>query len=144
MAKNSEKAGYARCLFSAAMGLLFIATIANFDRFFFKRNNSFCLHFLYSSLPANPDWDLPMPTSEETLHLDKILDQKFHYFAKGSRCFAFISDDQKYVIKFHRYPSHMRIFPHLTHFFSYRFNERRKKIREYNLKRIRVNFESYK
>lgn len=126
------------------MFVLFIAAVAQIDRIFFKRSSSFCPHFLYSCLPANPDWDLPTPTSEETLLLDPILNQKFHYFAKGTRCFAFVSDDQKYVIKFHRYPSHMRLFPWLTHPFSYSFTERRKKIKEYNLKRIQANFRSYK
>ncbi len=126
------------------MLFLFSTTVANLDRVFFKRNSSFCLHFLYSCLPANPDWDLPMPTADETLFLDQILEQKFHYFAKGSRCFGFISDDQKYVIKFHRYPSHLRSFPQFTHFFSYRFNPRRKKIKQYNLQQIHANFESYK
>jgi hypothetical protein len=123
------------------MLLLLIATIAHVDRVFFKRSSSFCAHFVHSSLPANPDWDLP---SNETLLLDKILDQKFHYLAKGAHCFAFISEDRNYVIKFHRYPSHMRRFPWFTHPFSYCFSKRRQQIKEYNFKRIKAHFDSYK
>jgi hypothetical protein len=85
-----------------------------------------------------------MPSSDQKVLLDEILQQKFHYLAKGLHCYAFISEDQKYVIKFHRYASHMRLFPWLTHPFSYHFNERRKKIKEHNFQRLHVNFTSYK
>jgi hypothetical protein len=114
------------------------------DREFFKRNSSFSVRFLYSCLPNKAEWDLPKPSSEQEALLDKILAQKFHYLAKGAHCYAFVSEDQNYVVKFHRYPSHMRIFPWLTHPFSYQFNERRKKIKEHNFQKLATNLTSYK
>lgn len=126
------------------MLVLFIGTISRVDRVFFKRNSSFSIRFLYSCLEPNPEWDLPPLTLDQSRLLDQILEQKFQYLAKGVHCYAFVSQDQKYVIKFHRYPSHMRVFPWLTHPFSYYFSERRKKIKAYNLQRLRTNFDSYK
>ena len=126
------------------MLVLFIGAMARIDRVFFKRNNSFCIRFLFSSLPNRAEWDLPPPSPEEEAHLDTILTQKFHYLGKGAHCSAFVSEDQKYVIKFHRYPSHMRIFPWLNHPFSYQFNDRRKKIMKYNEKRLDYILQNYK
>ena len=127
------------CLF-----VLFIAAIARTDRVFFKRNSSFSVRFLFSNLPNSPEWDLPEPTANELDQLDTALQQKFHYLGKGAHCYAFVSADEKYVIKFHRFASHMRIFSWVNHPFSYRLNERRKKIKEYNLKKLRYNWQNYK
>ncbi len=126
-----------------SMFILLAACLVRVDRIFFKRNSSFSIRFLYSSLPNNVEWDLPPPTPEQNKLLDEILNQKFHYLAKGCHCYAFVSEDQNYVIKFHRYASHMRIFPWLTHPLSYQFNERRKKIMEHNFERLHINFTSY-
>jgi hypothetical protein len=126
-----------------SMSLLLIAGLGYIDRTFFKRNSSFCIRFLYSCLPSNPKWDLPFLPKEEASHLDEILNQKFYYLAKGAHCYAFISEDKQYVIKFHRYPSHMRLFPWLNRPFAYQFEERRKKIKEYNIQRLCASFQSY-
>jgi hypothetical protein len=131
-------------IFFLSMIVVFMGGLVHIDRIFFKRNSGFCVRFLYSCLPNNPEWDLTPPSPEEVDQLKQILGQKFHYLAKGCHCYAFISEDQQYVIKFHRYPSHMRLFPWLNHPFSYRFDERRKKIKEYNRQRLRSNLQSYK
>ena len=126
------------------MLLIFIGTLARIDRVFFKRNHSFCIRFIYSSLDNRPEWDLPPPSTAEVAQLDEVLKQKFHYLAKGCHCYAFISDDQQYVIKFHRYASHMRIFPWLNHPFSYQFSEHRKEILKHNMQKLAENLQSYK
>lgn len=123
---------------------LFIGLLSYTDRVFFKHNGGFCIAFLYSSIKENPEWEIPPPTLQEKAFLDEILNQKFHYLAKGCHCYAFVSEDQSYVIKFHRYPSHMRRFSWAYHPFSYLFNERRKKIKEHNLERLLINLKSYK
>ncbi|MBS0605172.1 MAG: hypothetical protein JSS60_09095 [Verrucomicrobia bacterium] len=128
----------------AAMVILSIGALATVDRIYFKRNHSFSVRFLYSSLPSNPDWDLPPPTQQEETILDEVLKQKFHYLAKGCHTYAFLSEDGKYVIKFHRYASHMRIFSWINHPFSYHFKERRKKIKEHNMRRLQANMLSYR
>jgi hypothetical protein len=70
--------------------------------------------------------------------------QKFHYLAKGCHTYAFLSEDGQYVLKFHRYASHMRQFPWLNHPLSYQLCSRRKKIREHNLQKLHENMQSYK
>jgi hypothetical protein len=128
----------------ATLLVCWIGCLAHVDRIYFKRNRSFSIRFIYSSLPHHPEWDLAPPTIEQQQLLDQILKQKFRYLAKGNHCYAFISADDKYVIKFHRYPSHMRIFPWLNHPFSYLFSQRRKKIKEHNFRRLKANFTSYR
>jgi hypothetical protein len=123
--------------------LLFIVTLARVDRIFFKRGSSFSVRFLYSNLENRPEWQLPPPTDGQLTVLDQVLKQKFHYLAKGAHCYAFISEDQNYVVKFHRYASHMRKLSWVNHPFSYRFSERRKKIKEYNLQKLSYNLKSY-
>ena len=131
-------------LFFFLMLILFLASTVKIDRIFFKRNSSFSIHFLFSSLPNRSEWDLPPPSHDELQKLDSALTQKFHYLGKGAHCYAFVSEDEQYVIKFHRFASHMRIFPWLNHPFSYRFNAERKKIKEYNLQKLSYNLQNYK
>lgn len=130
-------------LFLLALLLFFLATV-RIDRIFFKRNSSFSIRFLFSALPNRPEYDLPLPSIQELQELDTILKQKFHYLSKGAHCYAFVSEDNKYVIKFHRYASHMRVLSWVNHPFSYRFDPRRKKIKEYNLQKLTYNLQNYK
>ncbi len=127
-----------------SMALLFITSLVHLDRVFFKASKSFSPRFFYTCLPNDPKWDLKEPSTEELALLDTILDQKFHYLNKGAHCFAFMSEDEKYVIKLHRYASHMRVFPWLTHPFSYQFSERRKKIKQHNFEILNYNLANYK
>lgn len=122
---------------------LFIGSLVCLNRVFFKQNQGFCIAFLYPSIENNPKWENPLPNLEDS-SLNQILNQKFYYLAKGCHCYAFLSEDQKYVIKFHRYPSHMRLFSWAYHPFSYVFSDRRKKIKEHNMQRLQINFQSYK
>jgi hypothetical protein len=127
-----------------SMLVLFMGMLVRIDRIYFKRNHSFCIRFIYSSIDNRSEWDLPVPSSSEIASLDEVLKQKFHYLAKGCHCYAFISEDQQYVIKFHRYASHMRMFPWLNHPFSYQFSEHRKSIMKHNLEKLGENLQSYK
>lgn len=123
---------------------LFTALLVRIDRLFFKQNSSFCARFLFTCLPNETQWDLPSPAEAELAQLDEVLAQKFHYLGKGAHCYAFVSEDQNYVIKFHRYASHMRIFPWLNHPFAYKFDPKRIKIKEYNLQKLQYNLQNYK
>lgn len=124
--------------------LLFMVAIIQLDQLFFRRASRFSPRFLISSMPYNPQWDLPALSEEEQHLLDELCSQKFHYLNKGTRCFAFLSEDRQYVIKFHRYPSHLRLFPWLNRPLAYQISPKRKQIKEYNIKRILGNFSSYK
>lgn len=123
---------------------LFIGILSYANRIFFKQNGGFCIAYLYSSIKKNPAWEIPPLSTQEQVGINEILNQKFYYLAKGCHCDAFVSEDQKYVIKFHRYASHLRRFSWVYHPISYLFSQRRKKIKEHNLERLLVNLQSYK
>ncbi len=124
--------------------IIFALLLIRADRVFFKNNNSFSVRFLFSSLSPEPSLDLPRPTEQEIETLDEALKQKFRYLGKGAHCYAFVSEDNQYVIKFHRFASHMRILPWLNHPFAYSFKEHRKKIKAHNEEKLLYNLSNYK
>src|SRR5262249_20212942 len=103
------------------MFFLFAGVLKGVDRLFFQRNGKFCVWHLYPSLSKVTEWEMPALSPEEEKRLDVILNQRFHYLAKGAHCFAFVSDDQNYVIKFHRFASHLRPLSWLSRPFAYHF-----------------------
>lgn len=54
---------------------------------------------IHSNLPHQSQWEIALPQDEKH-PLEKIFSQKFHYLGNGAQCYAFISQDQKYVLKF--------------------------------------------
>ncbi len=130
-------------LFWGALSL-FCLVLVRIDRVAFKQNDSFNIRYIFSHLSGDPKWAIDPPTAEEMQSIDQILDQKFYYLAKGAHAFAFMSEDGKYVIKFHKYPSHMRILSWVNRPFAYQFSKKRIKIKEYNFKKLDYNLSNYK
>lgn len=120
-----------------------LACLISIDRYFFKCNASFSIRFIYTCNPDRAEWDLPT-SNEQIQTLDDIVSQEFTYLGKGAHCFAFESKDKKYILKFHRFPSHMRPFPWLNRPFAYLFNKKRIEIKEYNWQRYHYFMENYK
>ncbi len=62
--------------------------------------------FTITSITQKVSYETSMPlghfSKEEADLFEAITDQKFFYLGKGSQCFAFVSDDGGYVIKFFR------------------------------------------
>jgi hypothetical protein len=125
-----------RALFPLAVFAFFFALFP-LDRFFFKHNNSFCLHFIQAPLSYNPAWEASAPFPEETLS------QSYKYLSKGSQSFVFESEDGKWVVKFYKFPSHMRALSWLKHPLSYAWDQRRISIKKHNLDRFLLSFNSY-
>lgn len=107
------------------------------DKKTFKQNDRFNVRHILSS-----DWDGTVWAPPMRPEVQAILKQKFSYLARGMHAFAFLSEDGRYVLKFHRYPSHMRIFPWLNHPFSQK-SEKRIKIRANDLKKWQYHLNSY-
>jgi hypothetical protein len=128
-----------------AIGIIVTCTTALYclDRFFFKHNKSFCIRFIHSTLPYNPDWELPPLSPKEKESLEKILNQRFYYLNKGGQAFAFLSDDEKYVIKFCRFPSSIRPLSWICQPFS-KFKASKIQEAKRALKRLHNSFHSYK
>ncbi len=111
------------------------------DRYFFKLNDGFCIRTILGTIHPDQERETSFPPA---VNLDSVFNQEYHYLAKGHQSYAFISQDQNYVLKFYRFPSHLRLFPWLNHPLSSRLSSRRQQIMEYNLEKLDMTFNSYK
>ena len=87
----------------AVVGIFFIffcSLFVGIDRFVHRKSFLHSLSNMSSSYQHSPEWELPALNAEEKQDLDHILKQKFTFFAKGSQAYVFISEDQKYILKF--------------------------------------------
>lgn len=82
------------CLFA----LCFVAT----QRFCRKQTDTFALYKILSPLTHHSEWETPPLPAHELVNIQEILNQPFHYLARGAQCYVFVSDDHQYVIKFFR------------------------------------------
>ncbi|MBS0615136.1 MAG: hypothetical protein JSR58_01115 [Verrucomicrobia bacterium] len=117
--------------------LLFTLFLVKIDRYFLKKNSGFCLHYILSDAPCDPQWKTEGPFPRE------ILEQPFSYLGKGSQTYVFESQDGKYVLKFYKFPSHMRKIGWLKHPFAYHMDGKRASIKKHNLDRFHLSFNSY-
>lgn len=68
-----------------------------------KKTDAFTMERIHSDLTFNPAWATPVPSGKERQDLQRILSQEFHYLGCGGQCFAFVSEDGQYVIKFFKH-----------------------------------------
>jgi hypothetical protein len=123
--------------FSFLLLILFIALVCITDRFLWKLNHGFSVHIIEAPIP-------PLEENSSSLPFPKsALQQPFYYLSKGSQCFVFESKDHSIVIKFYRFPSHMRRFPWSHHPLGYLFSKHRKKIQDYNIKKFKLTMHSF-
>jgi hypothetical protein len=85
--------GTAFFLFAASLFL-------GIDRFAHHKSRRFSASKITNSHAPSPEWEIPPLSPQEKKALDQILDQKFTYYSKGSQAYVFISEDQKYILKF--------------------------------------------
>ncbi len=63
--------------------------------------SGFTIAKIRSNLLFNDTWEIDPLTEKQRIQLIKeILPQNYYYLASGTRCYAFISEDKKYVLKF--------------------------------------------
>jgi len=68
-----------------------------------KKTDGFSIAFIHSDLTFNPAWEtkpVPEQTSQE---LEKVFTQRFKYLSCGGQSFVFVSENNKYVIKFFKH-----------------------------------------
>ena len=134
--KSSRAAMSGKSIFLLGL-FIFTLFLVKIDRFFLKKNNGFCLHYILSDAPSDPLW------KTEADFPRAILEQPFTYLGKGSQTYVFESQDQKYVLKFYKFPSHMRKIGWLKHPFAYQTDGKRHKIKQHNLDRFHLSYTSY-
>jgi hypothetical protein len=117
--------------------LFFIVFVSILDRRLFKESQGFCLHIIEAPIPSTLDPNPSLPFPKE------LFAQPFRYLGKGAQSFVFESSDQTAVLKFYRFPSHLRRFPWTRHPFGYLFSSTRQNIKEYNLRRLKLSFHSF-
>jgi len=117
--------------------VVFFSSLIPLDRFFLKKNNSFCIHYIESPMMHNPSWETATPFPSEAF------DQPFYYMGKGSQTFVFESADHNWVLKFYKFPSHMRKISWLKHPIAYKRDPRRIEIKDHNIKRFLMSYSSF-
>lgn len=112
---------------------LILLTIAfvSMNRFFLRHNKGFCIGQIYSTQPIDGAWDPSSYSSVSLEELEDILTQSYSYLEKGHQSVVFESEDKNYVLKFYRFPSHMRVAGWMARPVT-RFTDKRKAIRNYD------------
>lgn len=63
----------------------------------------FRLSTITHDFPANPEWQLDKPSDKQLLWLEEVLNQPYHWLGQGHQVFAFVSQDQQYVLKIFKF-----------------------------------------
>lgn len=112
--------------------LIFLVCFFVTARFCKAQTGKFTVQRITSTLTPQPQWEISPLSSEELSHIQKILNQPYHYLSKGVQSFVFASQDGQYVIKFFRHD-------HLTSPFWLKPSTKTKK-----QNRLQKDFLSYK
>lgn len=67
------------------------------------QTDGFSVARVQSDLPYDSKWEVAPPSDSLKEEMKHILSQPFHYLGRGGQCFAFVSEDQQYVIKFFKH-----------------------------------------
>ena len=114
---------------------VFCCLLGALDRRLWKANHGFSLSIIETSMPLKQSLKMTAP--------QEIFKQSFYYLGRGSQSFVFESEDKKTVLKFYRFPSHLRKIPWAHHPFGYLFSSKRQKIKAYNLKKLHLSLHSF-
>ncbi len=81
-----------------------------------KNDKPFSLDAIASDLPHHPEWECRSLDNDEEQQILAALSQPYRYLGGGGQCYAFSSEDNRYVIKFFKQkaftsPRWMRYIP---------------------------------
>lgn len=69
--------------------------------FFCFQNTGFRVSKISSKIGYNENWEIPPPSREHTdFLLHDVFPQTYYYLGSGNQCYAFISEDRMFVLKF--------------------------------------------
>lgn len=75
-----------------------------------RQVDGFYIDRITTCFKDDPQWDIS-PTPEQIERARSVLQQPFYYLAHGFQCFAFVSQDGRYVLKFIRHQRLRPLFP---------------------------------
>jgi hypothetical protein len=68
--------------------------------------SGFSITKICSNLPFNDNWEIdPLSERQRCWLIGEVFPQEYYYLSSGTHCYAFISADRKYVLKFFRVKS---------------------------------------
>ncbi len=72
-------------------------------RTYYHFTGGFTIQNITSNFSFQPQWEIRPLTDPENTELKFALDQSYRYLAKGCQSYVFLSDDDKYILKFFKY-----------------------------------------
>jgi hypothetical protein len=83
---------------------VFLAAVLclSLQKFCKSKTDGFAMSKITSEMTYHKEFETSPLSNEELDSIRSILDQPYHYLGKGVQCFAFVSADDKYVLKFFR------------------------------------------
>jgi len=104
-------------------------------RIYYALTDDFRFSNIVYQMPYEKNWEIRAPSEGELASIDHILGQSFHYLGKGSQSYAFVSDDNQYVLKFFKF-KHLRpswfvdLLPPVGFLKNYKDKQRARKTRK--------------
>lgn len=83
--------------------VLFLVALGFGIKWWDDRGEGFRLYKIQEKIVNNPRWDLAVTPEDVQLTKKILASQKFRYLGHGFQCYAFETEDGKYVLKFFRY-----------------------------------------
>jgi hypothetical protein len=103
-------------------------------RFYQSITDGFQVTHISHQLDFTPSLKTPDLSKTEQEHLKKVLSQTYTYLGKGAQCYAFVSADQQYVLKFFKFKNFkphflIKYLPSISPFHHYKelYLQRKKK-----------------
>ncbi|MCE5316190.1 MAG: hypothetical protein LLG04_02350 [Parachlamydia sp.] len=72
-------------------------------RIYYRTTGGFTISNITYDLPYDARWEMRSPDEDEAHAVEAILHQPFHYLGKGCQSYVFVSEDNRYVLKFFKY-----------------------------------------
>lgn len=117
--------------------LAFSIILFGLARLYYRLTDDFRIANINHEIPYHAEWNTPSLSQQEKNHLNAILQNKFLYIGKGAQSYAFVSEDQKYVLKFFKF-KHLKpslfvdLLPPIPPFEQYRDKQIKRKQKNLN------------
>jgi|688.fasta_scaffold79985_2 hypothetical protein len=126
------KNGYKKMICFSVCGLALFGAA----RLYYRLTDDFRLGNITYPMSYRSEWEFAFGEGEKS-QLDRILSQKFTYIGKGAQSYAFVSEDDKYVLKFFKFKHlvphwFVEMFPPFPPFSTYRKSQALRKQRKLN------------
>lgn len=118
------------------IALINVVTFYGLGRAYFYFTDGFTIANITSEMPYDARWKLRSMNESQALAVEEALSQPYHYMGKGCQSYVFLSEDEKYIIKFikyQRFRNHiwvdwLRKLPPLKRYYAVKDAKKRKKL----------------